>query len=511
MAKTIDVTELILRDAHQSLMATRMALEDMVPACEDLDKAGYWSRRVLGRRHLRRLHPLPERGPVGAAAHLPQADAEHPAADAAARPEPARLPALRGHGGRSLRREGGRERHGRLPRVRRAQRHPQPARAPSRRCGAPASTPRAPSATRVSPLHTIDELRRDGRAAAWSWAATRSASRTWPPCSSRSRPTTSCAASRQACGEDVRVHVHVHATTGVTLVSLMKAIEAGADCVDTAISSLSLGPGHNPTESLVEMLEGTRLRHRGSTRRGCSRSRSTSPGSGPRYAEFLSNITGVETEIFDSQIPGGMISNMESQLKQQGAGDRIKEVLAEVPQRPQGRGLPAAGHALQPDRRHAGRVQRDDGPLQGPDRRVRRPDARLLRRDASAPRDPAGHRAGRQARQEGADHVPAGRPAQAGVGGAARRGAARSRAATAPTRTSSPTPCSRRWRRSSSRTRARGPEEPRQGPGRAAAAAAARGRAGATPRRTARARCTSPITYDVKLGGKTHKVTVTPA
>ena len=55
----------------------------------------------------------------------------------------------------------------------------------------------------------------------------------------------------------MRVHVHVHATTGVTLVSLMKAIEAGADCVDTAISSLSLGPGHNPTESLVEMLEGT--------------------------------------------------------------------------------------------------------------------------------------------------------------------------------------------------------------------------------------------------------------
>ena len=53
------------------------------------------------------------------------------------------------------------------------------------------------------------------------------------------------------------MHVHVHATTGVTMVSLMKAIEAGADCVDTAISSLSLGPGHNPTESLVEMLEGT--------------------------------------------------------------------------------------------------------------------------------------------------------------------------------------------------------------------------------------------------------------
>jgi methylmalonyl-CoA carboxyltransferase 5S subunit len=51
----------------------------------------------------------------------------------------------------------------------------------------------------------------------------------------------------------------------------------------------------------------------------------------PRYKEFLSNIIGVDTEIFKSQIPGGMISNMESQLKQQGAADRLKEVLAEVP------------------------------------------------------------------------------------------------------------------------------------------------------------------------------------
>ena len=62
---------------------------------------------------------------------------------------------------------------------------------------------------------------------------------------------------KEQCGEDTLVHVHTHATTGVTLVSLMKAVEAGCDMVDTAISSLSLGPGHNPTESLVEMLEGT--------------------------------------------------------------------------------------------------------------------------------------------------------------------------------------------------------------------------------------------------------------
>jgi methylmalonyl-CoA carboxyltransferase 5S subunit len=135
---------------------------------------------------------------------------------------------------------------------------------------------------------------------------------------------------KDTCGQDVRVHVHVHATTGVTLVSLMKAIEAGADCVDTAISSLSLGPGHNPTESLVEMLEGTGFETKLDKSR-LIRLKKYFAGIRPRYKEFLSNITGVETEIFDSQIPGGMLSNMESQLKQQGAGDRMDEVLLEVP------------------------------------------------------------------------------------------------------------------------------------------------------------------------------------
>lgn len=131
-------------------------------------------------------------------------------------------------------------------------------------------------------------------------------------------------------GQDVRIHVHCHATTGVTLVSLMKAIEAGADVVDTAISSISLGPGHNPTESLVAMLEGTPY----TTDLDPTRLRAIKDhfaGVRGKYTEFMSAITGVETDIFNSQIPGGMISNMESQLRQQGAGDRVQEVMDEVP------------------------------------------------------------------------------------------------------------------------------------------------------------------------------------
>jgi methylmalonyl-CoA carboxyltransferase 5S subunit len=135
---------------------------------------------------------------------------------------------------------------------------------------------------------------------------------------------------KAACGQDTLVHVHVHSTTGVTMVSLMKAIEAGADVIDGSISSLSLGPGHNPTEALVEMLEGTGYTTRLKMDR-LLKIKDHFANVRPRYAEFESKIVGVETEIFTSQIPGGMISNMESQLRQQGAADRLKEVLTEVP------------------------------------------------------------------------------------------------------------------------------------------------------------------------------------
>lgn len=143
---------------------------------------------------------------------------------------------------------------------------------------------------------------------------------------------------KDRCGEATRVHVHVHSTTGVTLVSLMKAIEAGADVVDSAVGAMSLGPGHNPTESLVEMLEDTGYQTDVKLDEVISASEHFREVM-PRYKQFTSAFT-VDTEIFHSQIPGGMISNMESQLKQQGAGDRLREVLAETPKVRKDSGFP---------------------------------------------------------------------------------------------------------------------------------------------------------------------------
>jgi methylmalonyl-CoA carboxyltransferase 5S subunit len=144
---------------------------------------------------------------------------------------------------------------------------------------------------------------------------------------------------KEKCGADTKVHLHCHATTGVTLVSLMKAIEAGCDIVDTSISSLSLGSGHNPTEALIEMLEGTGFETRLEMER-LLRVKGYFARIRNRYREFMSEFTGVDTEIFKSQIPGGMISNMESQLKGQGAGDRLQEVLDEVPRVREDSGYP---------------------------------------------------------------------------------------------------------------------------------------------------------------------------
>ncbi len=134
---------------------------------------------------------------------------------------------------------------------------------------------------------------------------------------------------KETYGEDTQINVHAHSTTGVTMVTLQKAIEAGADVVDTAISSMSLGPGHNPTEALVEMLEGTDY-DTGLDMDRLLNIRDHFKAVRPKYAEFESK-TLINTNIFQSQIPGGMLSNMEGQLRAQGAEDRMEEVMLEVP------------------------------------------------------------------------------------------------------------------------------------------------------------------------------------
>jgi methylmalonyl-CoA carboxyltransferase 5S subunit len=328
MSRVVEITELALRDAHQSLLATRMGLDDMIPACEEIDNAGYWSVECWGGatydscirflnedpwerlRTFRKLMPksrlqmlLRGQNLLGYRHYEDSVVERFVEKSATNGIDVFRIfDAL--NDVRNLRTS--------VAAVKKTGKHAQ---------GTISYT--------VSPLHTVE-----------AFAAMASELKEMG-CDSicikdmaallRPQPAYDLVrAIKEKCGEDTLVHVHTHATTGVTLVSLMKAIEAGCDMVDTAISSLSLGPGHNPTESLIEMLEGTGYETRVDLERVLKISRHFAQIR-PRYKEFFSENTGVDTEIFKSQIPGGMISNMESQLKGQGAGDRLQEVLEEVP------------------------------------------------------------------------------------------------------------------------------------------------------------------------------------
>lgn len=129
---------------------------------------------------------------------------------------------------------------------------------------------------------------------------------------------------------DLNVHLHCHATTGLSTATLLKSIEAGADVVDTAISSMSMTYGHSATESLVSMLEGTEF-DTGLDITKLEEIAAYFREVRKKYAQFEGSLRGVDSRILVAQVPGGMLTNMESQLREQGAADRMDEVLDEIP------------------------------------------------------------------------------------------------------------------------------------------------------------------------------------
>jgi oxaloacetate decarboxylase (Na+ extruding) subunit alpha len=128
----------------------------------------------------------------------------------------------------------------------------------------------------------------------------------------------------------IPIHLHTHATTGLVGMNMQCAIEAGVDMVDTAISCLSMGTSHYATECMVAALKGT-PRDTGLDLNLLEEVNDYFREVKKNYAEFESDFQGVDINILKSQIPGGMISNMENQLKEQNALDKLEEVLEEVP------------------------------------------------------------------------------------------------------------------------------------------------------------------------------------
>lgn len=126
------------------------------------------------------------------------------------------------------------------------------------------------------------------------------------------------------------IHLHSHATSGLSAMCFLKGIEAGATILDTSNSSFGEGASHSSTESIVAALQGTEY-DTGINLQALQEITAYFRDVRKKYWQFESDFTGVDTRVLVNQVPGGMISNLSNQLKEQGALDRMDEVLAEIP------------------------------------------------------------------------------------------------------------------------------------------------------------------------------------
>ncbi len=128
----------------------------------------------------------------------------------------------------------------------------------------------------------------------------------------------------------IPIHMQSHATTGLSTATYLKSIEAGIDNIDTAVSSMSMTYGHSPTESLVSILENTE-RDTGLNMQLIEEISSYFKKIRKKYEKFEGSLKGVDSRILVAQVPGGMLTNLENQLKEQSASDKLDEVLNEIP------------------------------------------------------------------------------------------------------------------------------------------------------------------------------------
>ena len=128
----------------------------------------------------------------------------------------------------------------------------------------------------------------------------------------------------------IPIQMHCHATTGLSTATLIKAAEAGIDVIDTAVSSMSMTYGHSPTETLVAIMEGTD-RDTNLDLVAIEEIAAYFREVRKKYAKFEGSLQGVDSRILVAQVPGGMLTNLENQLREQNASDKLDEVLEEIP------------------------------------------------------------------------------------------------------------------------------------------------------------------------------------
>ena len=324
--RPLGITDVVLHDGNQSLLATRVRLEDMLPVAAELDTVGYWSVetwggatfdaciRYLGEDPWERIREFKKAMPNTRQQMLLRGQNilgyRHYADDVVERF--VERAAVNGvdvfrvfdamNDMRNI--------EVALKAVKAVERHAQ---------GTISYT--------LSPVHTLDAWVDQGKRIEDMGAD----SIAIKDMAGLLRPYTGYELVRrlkESC--DIPIHMQCHATTGLSTATILKCVEAGIDNVDTSISSMSMTYGHSPTESVVAILAGTE-RDTGLDLEKLSDIAGYFRGVRKKYARFEGSLRGVDARILVAQVPGGMLTNMENQLREQGALDRMDEVLEEIP------------------------------------------------------------------------------------------------------------------------------------------------------------------------------------
>ncbi|SFW42421.1 oxaloacetate decarboxylase, alpha subunit [Pseudomonas sp. NFACC19-2] len=324
--QALGITDVVLRDAHQSILATRVRLEDMLPIAPKLDQVGFWSVeswggatfdaciRYLGEDPWERIRELKKAMPNTRQQMLLRGQNllgyRHYADDVVEKfVERAAVNGVD------------------VFRVFDAMNDPRNLETALKAVKKQGKHAQGTISYTTSPVHTLDmwvDLAKQIEDMGADSVAIKDMAGILTPYTAFEL------VSRLKASLAIPIHMQCHATAGLSSVAILKAVEAGIDNVDTAISSLSMTYGHSPTESVVAMFQGTE-RDTGLNLELLEEIAAYFREVRKKYAKFEGNLKGVDSRILVAQVPGGMLTNMESQLKEQGAQDKFDQVLAEIP------------------------------------------------------------------------------------------------------------------------------------------------------------------------------------
>ena len=326
MSKPLLINDVVLRDAHQSLFATRMRTEDMLPIAAKLDEIGYWALetwggatfdaciRYLGEDPWERLRLLKEQTPN--TRHMMLLRGQN-------------LLGYRHYADDVVRKfvERAADNGMDVFRIFDAMNDPRNFKTAVQAAIDSGKHAQGTISYTTSPVHTVEnwvDLGKQLEDLGCHSICIKDMAGLLAPYTAEElvkKLKASCS---------VPIGLHCHATTGLSNATLLKASEAGIDMVDTSISSMSGTYGHTATETMVACLQGTE-RDTGLDLLKLEEIAAYFRETRKKYAKFEGELKGIDSRILNAQVPGGMLTNMENQLREQGMSDKLDDVLKEVP------------------------------------------------------------------------------------------------------------------------------------------------------------------------------------